>query len=68
MSYRLAILLFFKNSYLKDADRWFSVKDVSKVMSLSINRARSHLTFLVLERELETKVDGWSNIYKLKKR
>ena len=48
-------------------DDWFSVRDVSKCMDLSIDRTRKHLTLLVLEDKIDTKVDGWRNIYRFRR-
>jgi predicted ArsR family transcriptional regulator len=59
----MAIKYFLKSEFLKDKSRWFSVREVSKHLGLSIDRTRRHLSWLVLKGKLKTRVDGWHNVY-----
>ena len=67
MSSTIAIYYFLKHEKYLDVDKWFTVKEVSKVISLSVDRTRRHLSLLVYSGDLETKVDGWCNVYRFKK-
>lgn len=64
MSNSLAIFYFLKSEFHKDPDRWFSVREVASVIDLSIDRTRKHLSLLVMGGDAQTKIDGWSNVYK----
>jgi len=66
MSNRLAIFYFLKSEFLKDSDVWFSVKDVSCALNLSIDRTRKHLSVLSIKGDVVTRIDGWRNIYRFK--
>ena len=66
MGNKLAIYYFLKCEFVRDPDAWFSVKDVSAVVDLSIQRTRRHLSELSICGDIETKIDGWSNIYRFK--
>jgi len=66
MGNRIAIYYFLKAEFKSSPSKWFSVKDVSKVVNLSIQRTRRHLSELAISQEIETKIDGWSNIYRFK--
>ena len=67
MSNQLAILYLLKFTKASDSDKWLSVKDVAKEINLSIDRTRKHLSLLVYADELETRVDGWKNVYRCKR-
>jgi hypothetical protein len=66
MSNRLAIFYFLKSEFLKDKDVWFSVRDVSCALNLSIDRTRKHLSVLSIRGDVVTRIDGWRNIYRFK--
>jgi len=59
----LAIKYFLKSEFLNDRDRWFTTREVSTKLGLSINRTRRYLSLLSLNGKLKTRVDGWSNVY-----
>jgi len=67
MSYKKTIKLFMELQDKKQPDKWFSIKEVSSEVELSIDRTRKHLTLLVLSDILDTKVDGWHNVYKFRR-
>ena len=67
MSNNLAIYFFLKCEFQKDPERWFKVREVASVIGLSIDRTRKHLTLLCLASDAETKIDGWSNIYRFRR-
>jgi len=64
MSSLLAIYYYLKVQRLTDENGWYSVKDVSKVVSLSVDRTRRLLSVLVLGSEIETKIVAWHNEYR----
>jgi len=63
LSNSLAIYFFLKCEYQKNPERWFTVREVASIISLSINRTRRHLSLLCLSDDAETKVRGWCNVY-----
>ncbi len=67
MSFKETIKLFMELQDKTQPDKWFSIKEVSSEVKLSIDRTRKHLTVLVLSGILETKVDGWHNVYKFRR-
>lgn len=66
MSNTLAVYFLLECRYLKDSSKWLSVREVSSVIHLSVDRTRKHLSLLVLSGDLETKIDGWHNVYRFK--
>lgn len=66
MSYQLAIKYFLKSEFLKDKDRWFTIREVSACLGLSEDRARRNLSLLALRGLVFTRVDGWRNVYRFK--
>jgi hypothetical protein len=67
MSNLIAIYYLMENKLLKDYDRWWSVKEISKEINLSIDRTRKHLSLLTLSGDIETKVEGWKNVYRFRR-
>ena len=63
----LAALYWLKCEFFKNDDRWFSVAEVSSAIRLSRERTRRHLSVLALKRLVDTKVEGWSNVYRYRK-
>jgi len=51
---------------MKDCDKWFTVRDVAKVIDRSVDRTRCHLSLLVFSGDIRTRLDGWKNVYKFK--
>jgi hypothetical protein len=68
VSNALAIFYFLKCRFQENPNKWYSVRDVASTINLSIDRSRKHLTFLVLQGEIETRVDGWKNVYRCRVR
>jgi len=66
LSNRLAIYWFLRCQFDRDGNRWFSVKELSGVIGLSIDRTRKHLSLLAINQDIETKIDGWKNVYRYK--
>ena len=66
MSTKLAVYFFLKSEYMKDCDKWFTVRDVAKVIDRSVDRTRCHLSLLVFSGDIRTRLDGWKNVYKFK--
>jgi predicted ArsR family transcriptional regulator len=48
-------------------EEWFTVREVAGEIGLSIDRTRKHLTLLVFDDKVDTKVDGWHNIYRFRR-
>ena len=67
MSNTVAIYYFLKSEFQKDSDRWFKLREVSSVIGLSLDRTRKHLNLLRLGGDVETKVDGWCNVYRFRR-
>lgn len=51
---------------MTNPDKWFSVREVASVIKLSVDRSRKHLSLLVMGGDLETKIEGWFNVYRFK--
>lgn len=66
MCYRCDILSFLHKKNRMDCDAWFSIREVASEVELSVDRTRKHLSLLVIEGLVETKVSGWKNVYKLR--
>lgn len=66
MSYTLAIYYFLQAEFRRDSTKWFGVREVANKIDLSIERTRKHLNLLRLGGEVETKISGWSNVYRFK--
>ena len=66
MSNKLAIYYFMKCEYQKDPENFLSAKDISREFELSLDRTRRHLSLLVFDGKLETHVDGWCNVYRVR--
>lgn len=47
-----------------DSDKWFRIREVASAVSLSVDRTRKHLSVLALKGEVETRVEGWCNVYR----
>lgn len=66
MSYTLAVYFYLKSESVTNPDKWFSVREVASVIKLSVDRSRKHLSLLVMGGDLETKIEGWFNVYRFK--
>ena len=59
----LAIKYFLKSEFLKDRERWFTTREISGKLGLSVQRTRRYLSLLSLNGNVKTRVDCWSNVY-----
>jgi predicted ArsR family transcriptional regulator len=66
VSYLLAIYYFLEKEYIKDANKWFTAREISKEIGISIFRTRQHLSSLRMSKDVEQKVEGWCNVYKFR--
>jgi len=63
----LAIIFWLKLEYFKDAERWFSVKEVGDAICLSRDRTGRHLRHLTFKMLVDTKIDGLCNLYRFRR-
>ena len=63
----LAILYWLKCEYFKDAERWFSIDDIKTAIRLSRDRTGRHLRHLTFKMLVDTKIDGFSNLYRYRR-
>lgn len=66
MSNLLAIYYFLEKEYIIDPEKWFTAKDVSKEIGISIFRTRVHLCSLQRADDVERKIEGWFFVYRFK--
>jgi len=63
----LSILYWLNVEYLKDDEKWFSIKDIASAVRLSRDRTGKHLRNLTFKRFVDTRVDGWCNVYRFRR-
>lgn len=66
MSSLIDIYQFLKTEKEKDPLNWFTVREVSKIFCLSVDRTRKHLSLLVLSDDAERRLEGWFYQYRAK--
>jgi len=66
MSFLLTIYYFLEKEFIRDSDKWFTAKEISYEVGLSIDQTRRHLCSLRISGDVETKVEGWYDVYRFK--
>jgi predicted ArsR family transcriptional regulator len=62
----LAIYYFLEKEHIQDSEKWFTARDLSKAVELSIDQTRRHLCSLRISGDVETKISGWFNVYRFR--